>query len=378
MSDKEKYSKATEESKNKALDFIKDTFAQPKIGVIIHSYQKVNPNLPVNRTDISKLLGDDGMVFESFSDKDIYHALAEFRYHKIPIVGFIGDNRSIHQVITAMIHLHGEDKMPLFIPFKGNNKSIVANDVNLDKDIGVIINKIKRHYIDKNISSENIKYIQRNTIKLLIKEEKEDEGKKTQTSKEKIETEEKYYGFVFGFGAIYRLVKLLYEGDPKIAKSFKSFTRTYLSILMKSEYSDHLLSKDRCSIKIKPLYSEEFQKIGFSRCLLTIISPLRKILDHYYPFSSLEHYESTRNESLNFMIADLNRGDLLKGLPFFIKGKYGKLEKEGKVKLEKTSSVMIETNAGIMLDGELIKPYEKNKKYLITIENGPLIKFPVL
>ncbi len=173
-------------------------------------------------------------------------------------------------------------------------------------------------------------------------------------------------------------MKLLYEGDPKMAKSFKSFTRTYLSILMKSEYSDHLLSKDRCSIKIKPLYAQEFQKTGFSRCLLSIISPLRKILDHYHPFSSIDHYESTRNESFNFLVADLNRGDLLKGLPFFIKGKFGKLEKEGRVKLEKTSSVIIETNAGLLLDGELIKPYEKNKKYIITIENGPLIKFPVL
>ncbi len=354
-------------------EILSKPFSNTKIGIIIHTHQTVKPDFNIKKDDIANLLGDEGIILETFSSKDIYHALAEFRFHQIPVVGFIGDNRSIHLVITAMIELHGEQNMPLFIPFRGRHKSIVAGEVNLDKDIGVIINRIKRLLNEKpkghqhNESYEQkLKYIQRNTLKVTVIEKNNDDIKDDEN---KIEV---YYGFLFGFGSIYRLMKLLYDGDSKVANSVKSFSRTYLSILFNGDLSDHLLSKDRCSIKL------DGERINFPRSLITLASPLDKLLDNYQPFSNSEAYEYIKNSTFNFLTADLNRGDVIKGLPFFIRGKYGKLEKEGRVVSKRVSSAEIETNAGFLLDGELIKPYSQKKSYLITLTQGPVIKFPVI
>jgi hypothetical protein len=187
-----------------------------------------------------------------------------------------------------------------------------------------------------------------------------------------------YYGFFFGFGAIYRIMKLYYEGDEKVAKSVKSFSRTYLSFLFNGDLADHLLSKDLCSIQVKSPRRTGLENIDMPRCSLTLASSIDRILDNYKPFNNISRSVNNNDDTFNFITANLNRGDILKGLPFFIKGKYGKLEKEEKVKSERVNLLYIKTNAGLLLDGELIKHYDQNKTYIITIEKGPVIKFPVI
>lgn len=369
---------------NKVLQqIIKTSFFNPKMGIIIHKHQTVKSAYTLKKEDIVKLLDNEGIVLETFSKKDIYHALAEFKYHNIPIVGFVGDNRSLPLIISSMIELHGENNMPLFIPFRGIHKNTIALDVGLDKDIGVIINRIKKHYIEKDIS-KNMKYIERNTLKITIRESTKPliDGYSPEKpikpyAKDKKEASEKitevYYGFMFSIGAIYKIMKLYYEGDDKVINSIKTFSRAYLSLLMNSNISDHLLSKDICKIKLLE------EKINHQRFLVILISSLDKLIDNYQPFSNIKYYnKASKNSSFNFMAADLDRGELLRGLPFFIHGRYGKLEKEAKVISNRVPSVNIETNAGILLDGELIKPYMQKKVYIIDIKSGPIIKFPVL
>lgn len=353
-------------------EFLHKPFLKPKIGIIIHTYGKTKPDFPLNKSEIADILGDDGIILETFSEKDIYHALAEFRYRKAPVVGFIGDNSSIHFIVNALIHLHGEKQMPLLVPLRGKNRSIIASDVKLDKDIGAILHKIKRKYILK--KDDSVNFIERNTIKFTISENDDPFSDNPYSQKKDTKTANayEYYGFVLSTGAVYRIMKLIKEGDTKIAKSVQSFSRTYLSLLFKGELADHLLSKDRCTLKL------DGERINHPRSLITVISSLYKILNHYQPFTMLEDYESTRNAKFNFMSADLVRGDLLKSLPFLSKGKYGNLVKTGKVILQRVNEVVLETQSGIVLDGEVIKPYAQNKSYIIRVENGPLIKFPII
>ncbi len=386
-----------QEQEQELKEWLNTSFVNPKIGVIIHTYSSTKSKFPLNSNDLRKLVGDEGLVIQTHSKKDIYHALAEFRYQRVAFVGFLGDNRSIHYMITTLIDLHGEDKMPFFFPLKSISKSIISGEVNLDKDPGVIINRIKKNFIEKKINPDDIKYIIRPTLKVTIREENKSitETKDTITEQQEkrhiVERVNKkadhlynafgddiYYGFFFGFGAIYRIMKLYYEGDEKVAKSVKSFSRTYLSFLFNGDLADHLLSKDLCSIQVKSPRRAGLENIDMPRCSLTLASSIDRILDNYKPFNNISRSVSNNDDTFNFMTANLNRGDILKGLPFFIKGKYGKLEKEEKVKSERVNLLFIKTNAGLLLDGELIKHYDQNKTYIITIEKGPVIKFPVI
>jgi hypothetical protein len=386
-----------QEQEQELKEWLNTSFVNPKIGVIIHTYSSTKSKFPLNSNDLRKLVGDEGLVIQTHSKKDIYHALAEFRYQRVAFVGFLGDNRSIHYMITTLIDLHGEDKMPFFFPLKSISKSIISGEVNLDKDPGVIINRIKKNFIEKKINPDDIKYIIRPTLKVTIREENKSitETKDTITEQQEkrhiVERVNKkadhlynafgddiYYGFFFGFGAIYRIMKLYYEGDEKVAKSVKSFSRTYLSFLFNGDLADHLLSKDLCSIQVKSPRRAGLENIDMPRCSLTLASSIDRILDNYKPFNNISRSVSNNDDTFNFMTANLNRGDILKGLPFFIKGKYGKLEKEEKVKSERVNLLYIKTNAGLLLDGELIKHYDQNKTYIITIEKGPVIKFPVI
>ncbi|MFW5799799.1 MAG: hypothetical protein ACOCV8_03195 [Spirochaetota bacterium] len=369
------------EKKEYINEFLHKPFEKPKIGVIIHSPHKAKPDFPVKRKDLEKLLGNDGLIMETFSDKDVYHALAEFRYHKAPIVGYIGENKTSTSILSSMIKLHGEKHMPIFVPLKTHNHYISSVDLDMDKDIGVILNRIKKHYIEKGLlyQKDKPKYVLRNTIKVIIKEvERSTTESETTVKVMKIKAEEEkapideYYGFLFGTGVIYKIIKLIYEGDPKVAGTVKSFLKTYFSLLMNSDLADHLLSKDLCKIKIND------EKINMPHTLFNLASPLNKLIENYQPFSNTKVEESMKNQTFNFLSADLNRGDLLKGLPFFIKGRYGNLEKKGKVISRRVEDVEILTNSGLLLDGNLIKPYVQKKSYLINIKSGPIIKFPII
>ncbi len=391
-------SKDSKEQNKELNNWLNTSFVNPKIGIIIHTYSSTKTRSPLNYNDLRKLVADDGIVIQTHSKKDIYHALAEFRYQKVSFVCFVGDNRSIHYMVTSLVDLHGVDNMPFFVPLKGKSKSIIASEVNLDRDPGVIINRIKKNFIEKKINPENVKYMIRPTLKVLVRtedrmmtedkdlgmEETEDTRKLVSIKDKKADHlynafgDEIYYGFLFGLGAIYRIMKLYFDGDEKVAKSVKSFSRTYLSFLFNGDLADHLLSKDLCSIKIMNPQKQVLENIGMRRCSITLISSINKILDNYKPFDNISKETTENKDAVNFMTASLNRSDILKGLPFFIKGKYGKLEKEGKIISEKASLIKIRTNAGLLLDGELIKHYDQNKTYLINIEKGPVIKFPVI
>lgn len=122
----------------------------PGIGIIANPHSKLNKRSPQTLGLMAEELGQDG-IFTVTRDLDhLDETLKLYRDKDISILGINGGDGSISQILTRMIAIYGDKRLPLLAALRGGTMNLIASQLGVTEGPVENIRRLVAHYRSQN------------------------------------------------------------------------------------------------------------------------------------------------------------------------------------------------------------------------------------
>lgn len=102
-----------------------------RIGIISAPLARQNQKYPRLTIDLERLVHRRGVLFVTNTFEELDKALNEFKRCGVSIIAINGGDGTISHVITAAIRIYGVESLPLFVPLRGGNFNVLAENLGI-------------------------------------------------------------------------------------------------------------------------------------------------------------------------------------------------------------------------------------------------------
>jgi len=316
--------------------------SNPKAGVLINSLAKRNRKNPVILEGARNLLSFPVIICNTRSLKELEPALDRLFREKINILVTSGGDGTIHQIVTAMISMFGENAdFPAILPLKSGSINMLTNNLKMDShpmsDLSHLDAAVK-------LWGRGMKP-ELHRISCLRFESDAFQGRK--------------YGFIFANGIVFKILKEYYrEGEPGIARAFNVTTAILAQSFAGNEKNSYL-NKVNCRTSI------DGKKFIDDKIVISLACTFPELLLWFNIFDSAK---GLRTSDFYLAVNSMPRSELAKNFWPLCRGRYkGERHFNGLAK-----EAILETDAGFTIDGEV---YDPGRHFSLKITNGPVLNF---
>lgn len=216
------------------------------IGVIHNPKSKKNMKRPYIVDKIKDILGKYGTVFVPRSVEELLEVAKEIKKDKYEIIGVNGGDGTNHQIITRMIKVYKDERLPLIAHLRGGTMNTVSNALyGIKGSVAGITRKLVEHY-------------------------KGNKPFKTRTSK--VLKINEMYGFMFGTGFVANLMDIYYEGGKTgPIKALQIIYKGIASAILSTDYIERLFKPVVAKVTI------DGKKLDFKEYSVVVSSAIRNI-----------------------------------------------------------------------------------------------------
>ncbi len=320
----------------------------PVVGIITNMNSKKNKSGRYRKEVLQPILGDLGVVIDTYSLEEMSEAVAKLREMNITFLGVNGGDGSLQKVLTEWIRQGGEESIPRIIPLAGGStNALILYTKRRAEPPTVTLKKFVRKF-----QTYSLLYMENNLLKVTL-------------NGEDIPPQ---YGITFANGVIYKFVELyLSNNKPGIRWVLRTIMEVIGGITMRIEKYLYYLEKINAQVTV------DDKKYPSNQILASILSTLKT------PFPTLTVFRNIeRNvDQFYYIVTDLKFPTVLNNIHniFFGMGEVVKGPNSGEFWIGAANRVIERTREGFMLDGELYKPAECED---IIIESGPTITLTVI
>ncbi len=318
------------------------------VGIITNMNSKKNKSGRFKKDVLQPILGDMGIVIDTYSLEEMKEAVAKLREENITFLGVNGGDGSLQKVITEWVRQGGEESIPRIIPMAGGstNALILYTRKRPESPIRTLDKFVKKY---KNYS---LMYMENNILKVTM----EDENLPPQ------------YGITFANGVVYKFVELyLSNNKPGVRWVLRTIMEVIGGITMRIDKYLYYLDKINAEVTV------DDKKYSSNQILSSIISTLKT------PFPTLTVFRNIERNVNQFyyVVTDLGFPTILNNIHniFFGMGEVVRGPNSGDFWIGAAKKVIEKTKEGFMLDGELFKPSECEN---IIIESGPTLTLTII
>ncbi len=318
------------------------------VGIITNMNSKRNKSGRFSKEKLQPILGDLGIVIDTYSIEEMQEAVQRLREENITFLGVNGGDGSLQKVITEWIRQGGEDSLPRIIPMAGGstNALILYTRKRPESPIRTLEKFVKKY---KNYS---LMYMENNILRVIM------EGEDLPPQ----------YGITFANGVVYKFVELyLSNNKPGVRWVLRTIMEIIGGITMRIDRYLYYLEK------INAVVTVDGKRYPSNQILSSIISTLKT------PFPTLTVFRNVERDVNQFyyVVSDLGFPTILNNIHniLFGMGDVVKGPNSGDFWIGAARQVVERTKEGFMLDGELFKPSECED---IIIESGPTLTLTIL
>ena len=102
-----------------------------RVGIISSPMSKQNVRRPELWLDLEKLVSNRGALFVTNNLNELEEALEAFKNCGVTTIAINGGDGTISQVLTKAVQVYGKDGLPSFIPLRGGNFNILADNLGI-------------------------------------------------------------------------------------------------------------------------------------------------------------------------------------------------------------------------------------------------------
>jgi diacylglycerol kinase family enzyme len=216
------------------------------IGIIHNPRSKKNIKHPHTVEKIRDILGKYGTVFVPSSLDDIVEVVKEIKKDGYEIIGINGGDGTNHQIITRIIKVFKDDRLPLIAHLRGGTMNTVSNALcGIKGSVSGITRKLVEHYR---------------------------ENKPFKTKASKVLNINGKYGFMFGTGFVANLLDVYYEdGKTGPIKVLQIIYKGIASAILSTDYIERLFKPISAEVRI------DGKKLNFHEYSVVVSSAIRNI-----------------------------------------------------------------------------------------------------
>ncbi len=208
------------------------------IGVIHNPRSKKNLKHPAMLDELRDVVGSYGTVFTPSSLDELGDVAREIKTDGYEILAFNGGDGTNHQIITRLIDVYKDERLPVIAHLRGGTMNTIANGLNgIKGSVSGITRKLVEHY-------------------------RKNRPFKTKASKV-LKINEKY-GFIFGAGFVANLLDVYYEdGKTGPIKAMQIIYKAIASAILETGYVERLFQPIMAEVLIddRKLYYNEYSVI---------------------------------------------------------------------------------------------------------------------
>lgn len=216
------------------------------IGIIHNPRSKKNMKHPSTVDSLRDIVGTYGTVFAPFSLEELTEVAKEIKRDRYEIIGINGGDGTNHQIISRIIDIYREERLPLLAHLRGGTMNTVSNALyGIKGSVSGITKKLVEHYRD-------------------------DRPFKTKTSK--VLNINGKYGFMFGTGFVANLMDVYYDGgNPGPVKALQIIYKAIASAILSTDYVNKLFAPIHAEVII------DTTKLAFEDYSVVVSSAIRNI-----------------------------------------------------------------------------------------------------
>ncbi len=216
------------------------------IGIIHNPRSKKNMKHPSTLESLRDIVGTYGTVFAPFSLEELTEVAKEIKRDGYEIIGVNGGDGTNHQIISRIIDVYREERMPLLAHLRGGTMNTVSNALyGIKGSVSGITKKLVEHY-------------------------RENRPFKTKTSK--VLNVNGKYGFMFGTGFVANLMDIYYEGgNPGPVKALQIIYKAIASAILSTDYVNKLFQPVHAEVLI------DNTRLAYQEYSVVVSSAIRNI-----------------------------------------------------------------------------------------------------
>ncbi len=102
----------------------------PGFGVVVNPHARANRRVNDRAAALADVVGDDGVVRETGSLREVEEVAREFLARQIEVLAVCGGDGSFCRVLSAVVRIYGPGRaLPLFLPLRGGSLNTIARSV---------------------------------------------------------------------------------------------------------------------------------------------------------------------------------------------------------------------------------------------------------
>lgn len=310
-----------------------------RFGLIVNGNAGHVKNGKYNRGDYEELFQNQGLIRETQSINELDPVIKEFHEKGIHILFTYGGDGTHQKIYSHMIKLG--ISFPYVVPLKGGTMNMLVNDVNMNKKAPFVVKRILQLY---SVYHEELPSFEKAILRVRLNENEAD------------------YGFYFGNGVIYNILKKYYENPSSVWNAVNVTVNSLLGSFIESHPYSRLLKRIKCRIFVD---NKEFR---YGKFLGIMLSTLTTVVFNMTPFIEI----SKKKNQFHFMGYSFRRHDLFRNFLHLAKGLR---VKNPKVHPFVCKEVRLEYNSGYVIDGEV---YDVHGPSTVTIDIGGYLRIPII
>jgi diacylglycerol kinase (ATP) len=105
-----------------------------RIGIISSPWSKQNKRKPGLIIDLEKLVSDRGTMVVTYTLHDLEDALSKFKQYGVEFIAINGGDGTVSHVMTKAVEIYDGAQLPSFVPLRGGNFNILADNLGIKTD----------------------------------------------------------------------------------------------------------------------------------------------------------------------------------------------------------------------------------------------------
>ena len=195
----------------------------PIIGLIANPHSGKNKRNPRIIEQFRTIMGSKGQVILPASVEKLPEEVRKLKEKNVDIIAINGGDGTIHQTITAIFQVYGEETWPIIAIVKGGTMNNIA------RNVGIPLLSSAQSMVRTIVSGE----------------------KYETTIKHPLIVDEKYAGFIYGTAGISTFLEVFYsDGNTSVWKAAWMAIRTIFSAIIQGKYASKLFASKPISIEV--------------------------------------------------------------------------------------------------------------------------------
>jgi diacylglycerol kinase (ATP) len=211
----------------------------PIIGLIANIHSGKNKRNPRIIEQFRKILGSKGELILSSSLEKLPKEVLRLKQENVEIIAINGGDGTVHQTITAIFQIYGDEPWPKIAILKGGTMNNIA------RNVGIPLLDSAHTMLRTLVESENFKTI----------------------IKHPLIVDEKYAGFIYGTAGIATFLEEYYEnGNTSVWKAAWMSIRSITSAFIKGPYSKRIFASKPITIQVDNKHgkNDHYNNLGIS------------------------------------------------------------------------------------------------------------------